>query len=209
MREVGKHNLPAVDLIAGGFPCQDVSLAGERKGLKGERSTLWTEFARIIGEIKPRWVLVENVPGLLSSDSGRFLGNILRDLASFSYDAEWDCIPAAAVGAPHIRERIFLVAYPNSGYRQMDVFAKDSGYHLNWREGEEKWGQDWRQFEMGYKTSARTLRDRYGMDQPPIPGMATGLSAELDRNRALGNSVVPQVATWIGERIIAYENSLT
>ena len=110
VRECGRHNLEPVDVIAGGFPCQDVSLAGKRQGLEGERTTLWGEFARIIGELRPRWVVAENVPGLLSSDDGRFFGNVLRDLAALGYDAEWDCIPAAAVGAPHIRDRVFILA---------------------------------------------------------------------------------------------------
>ena len=87
---------------------------GKQAGLEGQRTTLWSEFARIIGELRPRWVLAENVPGLLSSNSGRFFGNILRDLAARGYDAEWDCIPAAAVGAPHRRDRVFLVAYADS-----------------------------------------------------------------------------------------------
>lgn len=118
VRECGKHNLEPVDVIAGGFPCQDVSLAGKRQGLEGERTTLWGEFARIIGELRPRWVVAENVPGLLSSDDGRFFGNVLRDLAALGYDAEWDCIPAAALGAPHIRDRVFIVAYPQGKYRR-------------------------------------------------------------------------------------------
>ena len=101
-----------VDLICGGFPCQPHSLAGKRKASEDERD-LWGEFSRIIREFKPKWVLAENVPGLLSSESGRFFGRVLRDLAQSGYDAEWDCIPAAALGAPHIRYRVFLVAYTN------------------------------------------------------------------------------------------------
>ena len=124
VRECGKHNLAPVDLVCGGFPCQDVSLAGKRAGLEGKRSTLWGEFARIVGELRPQWVLAENVPGLRSSDNGRFFGNVLRDLAACGYDAEWDCIPAAAVGAPHRRDRIFIVAYPNGRERGRRVFAQ-------------------------------------------------------------------------------------
>jgi DNA (cytosine-5)-methyltransferase 1 len=107
IKDCGKHNLEPVDLICGGFPCQDVSLAGKRKGLEGERSGLWSEYARIVRELRPRYVLVENVPGLLSSGFGRVLG----DLAESGYDAEWDCIPAAFVGAPHLRNRVWIVAY--------------------------------------------------------------------------------------------------
>jgi len=115
VRDCGARNLEPVDLIAGGFPCQDVSTAGKRKGLQGEQSGLWSEFARIIRALKPKWVLVENVSGLLSVNSGRDFGTVLGDLAACGYDAEWDCIPAAAFGAPHLRYRVFVVAYTESG----------------------------------------------------------------------------------------------
>ena len=98
---------PNVDLLCGGFPCQDISVAGKGKGLAGERSGLWREFARIIEEIRPRFVLVENVPALRT----RGLRVVLSDLHASGYDAEWDCLPAAAFGAPHRRDRIFVVAY--------------------------------------------------------------------------------------------------
>ena len=97
------------DLICGGFPCQDVSLAGKRAGLDGERSGLWAEYARLIRELRPRFAIVENTPGLLSLGMGRVLG----DLAEIGYDAEWHCIPAAAVGADHERDRVWIIAYPH------------------------------------------------------------------------------------------------
>lgn len=107
VREVGSHNLAPVDVIAGGFPCQPVSFAG--KGLaQDDPRWLWPEFARVIRELRPRYALMENVPGLLA----RGFGDVLRDLAESGYDAEWDCIPAAAVGAPHRRDRVWVVAYP-------------------------------------------------------------------------------------------------
>jgi DNA (cytosine-5)-methyltransferase 1 len=98
-----------VDVICGGFPCQDISLAGKGAGIEGERSGLWTEYARIISELRPKFVIVENVAALLS----RGLDRVLGDLAEIGYDAEWHCIPASAVGAPHRRDRIWIVAYPN------------------------------------------------------------------------------------------------
>lgn len=97
-----------VDVICGGFPCQDISFAGKGAGLAGERSGLWRHYARLIGELRPDYVIVENVAALL----GRGLGDVLGDLAALGYDAWWDCIPAAAVGAPHRRDRLWLVAYP-------------------------------------------------------------------------------------------------
>jgi len=99
-----------VHAICGGFPCQDISFAGKGAGLAGERSGLWSEYARLIGEFRPDYVLVENVAALL----GRGLGDVLGDLAALGYDAWWDCIPAAAVGAPHRRDRLWIVAYPRS-----------------------------------------------------------------------------------------------
>lgn len=100
----------AVDVICGGFPCQDISFAGKGEGLAGERSGLWSEIARLVGELRPRYVIVENVAALL----GRGLGDVLGDLASLGYDAEWHCIPASAIGAPHRRDRIWIIAYPRS-----------------------------------------------------------------------------------------------
>jgi DNA (cytosine-5)-methyltransferase 1 len=106
------------DVICGGFPCQDISLAGKGAGLAGERSGLWREYARLIGEIRPRYVIVENVSALLS----RGLGAVLGDLAEIGYDAEWHCIPAAYVGAPHRRDRVWIIAYPGG-----DVVRLESG----------------------------------------------------------------------------------
>ena len=100
----------AVDAICGGFPCQDISNAGKQAGIEGERSGLWSEYARLIGELRPRVVFVENVAALL----GRGLDRVLGDLAALGYDAWWDCIPASAVGAPHRRDRLWLVAWHGS-----------------------------------------------------------------------------------------------
>ena len=102
--------VPRIDILCGGFPCQDVSLGGKRAGIKeGTRSGLWHEYARIIGEIRPRYVIIENVRGLLSCG----IEIVLQDLAALGYDAEWEVLPAAALGAPHHRERVFIVAYPH------------------------------------------------------------------------------------------------
>ncbi len=107
VRSVGAHNLPRVECLAGGFPCQDLSFAGAGAGIAGERSGLWREFARIAGELRPRFVVVENVAALLA----RGMGTVLGDLAALGYDAWWDCLPASAVGAPHRRDRLFIIAY--------------------------------------------------------------------------------------------------
>jgi DNA (cytosine-5)-methyltransferase 1 len=104
-----------VDVISGGFPCQDISSAGKGDGITGERSGLWKEFARIIGEVQPRYVLVENSPMLTT----RGLGTVLGDLAALGYDAEWGVLGAVDAGAPHKRDRIWIVAYSEgNGYRE-------------------------------------------------------------------------------------------
>jgi len=99
-----------VDVLCGGFPCQDISLAGKGAGIEGSRSGLWTHYARIIDEVRPSWVVIENVSALRS----RGLDRVLGSLAALGYDAEWHCIPAAYVGAPHRRDRIWIVAHPDA-----------------------------------------------------------------------------------------------
>jgi len=114
-----------IDVICGGFPCQPFSCAGKKRGTKDER-WLWPEFYRIVCEVKPRWALVENVPGLLSVDSGRAFAGILSDLAQIGYDAEWNVLSASQFGLPHLRKRVFLVAYPHSfGSDEVSIFQRD------------------------------------------------------------------------------------
>jgi DNA (cytosine-5)-methyltransferase 1 len=111
IRTTTGHELGTVDVMAGGFPCQDISIAGKRQGIKqGTRSGLWLEFARLIGEIRPRIVLLENVAAITTLGGTQ----VIADLTTLGYSAEWGIIPASAVGAPHRRERWFCVAYPMS-----------------------------------------------------------------------------------------------
>jgi DNA (cytosine-5)-methyltransferase 1 len=134
INQVDFRAIEPVDILTGGFPCQDLSLAGKRAGLKdGTRSGLWSEFARAIEEIRPRMVVIENVRGLLSANAEngmeypdevvgnlrgrsplRAIGAVLGDLADLGYDAKWTGVRAADAGAPHNRFRIFIVAFPNS-----------------------------------------------------------------------------------------------
>ena len=103
-----------VDVITGGFPCQDISTAGRQAGIDGERSGLWSECSRLLGDIRPRYAIFENVTNLLSGDGGDWFKRVLWDISSVGYDAEWHCIPASAIGAYHHRDRVWIVAYPNS-----------------------------------------------------------------------------------------------
>ena len=114
---VSARGIGRIDLLSGGFPCQPHSCAGKRKASADERD-LWGEFARVICEFEPRWVLAENVRGLLSSESGRFFGRVLRDLADMGYSVGWCCYGANAIGAPHQRERVFIVAHSTITQRQ-------------------------------------------------------------------------------------------
>lgn len=102
------------DVVCGGFPCQDISALGKRAGIAGARSGLWREMVRAVRVVRPLYVIVENVADLLH----RGMGVVCGDLATSWYDLEWDCLPARAVGAPHGRDRIWVVAYPNSGRRR-------------------------------------------------------------------------------------------
>lgn len=129
IRTVDTSQLPPVDIIVGGWPCQPVSVAGRRGGDTDDR-WLWPEFARLIREIRPRWVLAENVPGLRSIDNGRLFGTVLADLAACGYVCEWDGFPASAAGAHHIRDRVWIVAYLDglgSGERTRVSVVKRTG----------------------------------------------------------------------------------
>jgi len=121
IRSIDWADVEPVDLICGGFPCQPHSPAGRRLGGADSRD-LWPEFRRCLRALGPRWVLAENVGGLLSSEAGRFFGALLRDLAASGYDAEWDCLPASAVGAPHRRDRVWIV-----GHRRGPLADADRG----------------------------------------------------------------------------------
>lgn len=129
VRQLESRKIPPVDVICGGFPCQDVSNGGKRAGIReGTRSGLWKEFARCIGESRPRYAIIENVRGLLSCG----MEIVLHDLAEIGYDAEWEVLPAAALGAPHHRERVFIVAYPhgrfpNGGHRLLSPLKRNMG----------------------------------------------------------------------------------
>lgn len=126
VRDCGKHNLEPVDLICGGFPCQDLSVAGCRAGLAGERSGLWFEFARIIGEMRPRWCVIENVPGLLSSNQGRDMGTIVGALGQFGYWWAYRVLDAQYFGVAQRRRRVFIVASLGGGSPAEVLFEQES-----------------------------------------------------------------------------------
>jgi len=177
----------AVDVICGGFPCQDVSFAGLGAGLAGARSGLFYEIARLVGELGPSYVILENVGALLS----RGLDAVLGTLASLGYDAEWHCIPASAVGAPHRRDRVWIIAHPHSHPdgveyihagegRNIHVAGKDGAYP----EGElRKWGRNTRPGRNGPANGSQVLANaisirQQGQGKPWQPG---GQATIIDR----------------------------
>jgi DNA (cytosine-5)-methyltransferase 1 len=193
------------DLICGGFPCQDISNAGKRAGIDGERSGLWSEYIRVVRTLRPRYVLVENVAALLNRGMGRVLG----DLAESGYDAEWQVLPAAAVGAPHIRERAWILAYPR---RQFCEFAwrTDAGARPDCVLGQGDDGpKDNRKVHRQLVTLAPHIDSGVAADwwrcQSRMDRTANGVPDWVDRCNCLGNAVVPQVAEWIGRRILEAE----
>lgn len=172
VRNVGKHNLPRVNCLVGGFPCQDISSAGHGKGLAGSRSGLWTEFARIIHELRPEWVVVENV----ASGASKWVRQVEANLGQLKYEALAIPLSAADVGATHLRARVFIVA--NTGRTLMEGQRVPSGVRQ-------------RNVDPSLFWSERP-------DSPFFCGMDHGISQRVDRIKSLGNSVVPQQAEVIG-----------
>jgi DNA (cytosine-5)-methyltransferase 1 len=134
---IGTHTKGSVDLICGGFPCQDLSIAGKRAGLAGERSGLWFEFARIIDELEPGWVVIENVPGLLSSDKGSDFAVIIQWLAERGYGVAWRVLDAQYFGVPQRRRRVFVVASLRDGRAAEVLFEREGMFGDIAKGGEE------------------------------------------------------------------------
>jgi DNA-cytosine methyltransferase len=294
IKELYETDFPeSVDVICGGFPCQPFSSAGNRKGEADERH-LWPEFIRVIRQAKPRWVICENVPGLLTIDSGRPFGRILTDLATCGYVVEWDTISAASIGALHPRNRIFIIGHSmayakhdgfltpeikecagsrkttppwkieaeqSEGLREQFTVLEDSRCRsrgngiggsvrgngrgelgttigteeaikitgpstqsetVSLAQGEGGEHGRYREQEFNSQCGERVLgwndtgiaefreRIRWWKIESELRGVPNGLSAELDKDRmnrlkCLGNSVVPQIAQYLGERILEHE----
>jgi len=221
----------SIDVICGGFPCQDISVANVNgEGLDGKRSGLWFEYKRLIQEIKPRYAIIENVANLRIKG----LATVLKDLWEIGYDAEWHIISACGIGAIHRRERVWILAYPRSkgleGSRQTrdaseicpqkeisscfsrQTFERGAFTYPNdlrlWspftseKEKQEWWSET--------TSSFSTVFGKIISIEPTVCRGDDGVSRGLDKNRKerikqLGNSVVPQIAEWIGQRILEYE----
>lgn len=178
----------SIDAICGGFPCQDISWAGDGAGIEGARSGLWRDYARLVGELRPALVLVENVTALLR----RGMSIVCGDLARIGYDAEWSVVSACAVGAPHVRRRVFIVAYPHS---------VDGRPRLRHTASQPDWplpaGRSLESARAGWAPRLANPSELYrGAD---------GLPFGMDRNRGVGNSIAPQIPEAIGRAILNAE----
>lgn len=222
IKQSGSRNLTRVDIICGGFPCQDISYAGAGAGLDGERSGLFFEAIRVVRELRPQALVLENVAGLLT----RGLDRVLGTLAEIGFDAEWHCIPAAAVGAPHIRDRVFILGYANSGLCDRKDDQTQTGWPILELSSEVSNTNGGRQQELtkrnsqqeiGIKTQQRCDANGPGVGsgcendkrkrtaweiEPNVGRVAHGVSNRVDRLRGLGNAIVPQVAEVIGRHVI-------
>ena len=269
IHEVGKHNLEKVDVLVGGFPCQPVSVAGKRKGQDDDR-WLWPEFGRILRELRPRYAIMENVPGLLV----RGMGDVLGDLSEFGYDAEWGIVSAKSVGAPHLRKRIFIIGYTNGHYvdtltrvsqgphsdtsgsgdvadttgprskarrsdamgtrdrsRRDEILSQGTGGKAgdvadapntdDSPSGTERRGPSMQPRRGGGRedvayASTGLIGQKARLDggnqewwaaEPSVGRVAHGVPNRVDRLKGLGNAIVPQVAEYIGRRVLAHAES--
>lgn len=228
VRTCGKHNLSAVDLICGGFPCQPFSVAGKQRGADDDRN-LWPEMLRIVEECRPRWVVCENTPGIF----GLYLDTVLAGLESAGYEAWTVDIPAAGVGAWHRRNRIWIVAHSDKlgrcesatrdatrnqerddqaygAERTAELYAVESGGEnvtnpecfgrVGWADGQTGGVLQRRNAAQGRSETGNTWAT-----EPKLGRVAYGIPSRVDRLRALGNAVVPQVVELIGRAIMAVD----
>jgi DNA (cytosine-5)-methyltransferase 1 len=224
----GKPWRGIVDVVSGGFPCQDISAAGKGGGITGSRSSMWKQMARIIGEVRPKFVFVENSPMLTS----RGLGVVLGDLAQMGFDAEWGVLSAADVGANHLRERIWIVAYSNSDSHirqkpksngiQNQISRKSRTQYSSTRQSSgtsvvfrENAMQRHEKSNLAYSSCKNVERQRkpFGIQEarntiggsswwktePNVDRVVNGLVARVDRLKAIGNGQVPLCAATAWE----------
>jgi DNA (cytosine-5)-methyltransferase 1 len=215
----------SINAICGGFPCQDISVAGNQKGIgEGTRSGLWSECARLLGEIRPAYAIFENVTALLSGEQGRWFQRVLFDISEVGYDAEWHCIPASELGAHHHRDRVWIIAYPGenciSQYRQ----ERQDNFYGRQTETDNTNGSE---FELGSSEVCAVFPHTNGTQckrgslpigilaeyanvskcggwevEPGMGRVANGIPDSSHRLKCLGNAVVPQIPEIIGKAIM-------
>ena len=214
-----------IDLLTAGVPCQPASVAGKKRGTSDER-WLWPETLDVIRAVRPRWALLENVSGLFSLEDGKAFNGILSELVEIGYDCWWEVIPACAIGAPHRRDRIWIIAYarskePNglsSKWKQEILSVGGSGQDVadsqNANGGRADRTQNKRRGNQKIRRcSIKSRRFQYWSVEPNVGRVANGIPNRVDRLKALGNAIVPQVAMAIMEGIRQqeglYEKTIT
>lgn len=193
IRAIDWATVAPVDVLCGGFPCQDLSCAGKRAGLReGTRSGLWFEYLRAIRALRPKHILVENVPGLLDNHA---LGRVLGDLAESGYDAEWAMFPASSFGFPHQRQRVWIIAYPQCqrwDASQNEILINLQGMHDQGGAATLRW-------------MVENARSRDSNISSDIRN-GHGIPHFMDRLRGLGNAVVPKIVEALGKMIMEVEH---
>ena len=180
--------ITGIDVITGGFPCQDISVAGNQAGLGEEtRSGLWSECARLLRDIRPKYAIFENVTALLNGAGGDWFKRVLFDISEVGYDAEWHCIPASYVGACHNRDRVWIITYPNSEYGSTSAQDQVVGQRSISRK-----------LERGFPY----LQNRPGVGEAMYCRDDDGFPGTPHRLKQLGNAVVPQIPELIGRAIM-------
>jgi len=170
-------------IIAGGFPCQDISIAGKSEGLEGKRSGLWFEYWRLSRDLRPKFVIIENVPALTI----RGLDRVIAGLTEIGYSAEWQTISASFVGSPQTRKRIYIVSYPDSlkhvkGSKPQAIFQEQA-------------------LQEKYSGVFKKYRDRSDLPESRFYRKSDGIPRKVDRLKSLGNSIIPQIAEMIFTRL--------
>jgi len=189
-----------IDLLCGGFPCQDVSIAGNKEGINAPRTGLYYEIIRVATVCRPRWIVLENVANLLTS--AEWMGVVFGELAKIGYNVEWEVIRAYSFGFPHTRPRIFIVAYTDKITNR-----------LVQRQGDNReQGNRQKRSVLGRNIAKRNIKRDWFKIVRRICGVNNGVPPKVDQNKlrleCLGNALIPQIAEFIGNKIIESEINL-
>lgn len=206
-----------VDVISAGFPCQDISTAGKKAGIHGDRSGLFSEIIRLSGELRPSYIIMENSADLLTGERGAWAGHVFGKLASLGYNSEWHVIPASGLGAPHDRERVWIIATDSSSpleQQRLRLFfgrrftrtaeaAEVIAYDYVERELQSGWRFTNKRGRVVYDPQSawpETWHDKLTQIRCVDDGLSAGLSTQTSKR--FGNTVIPQIPEMIGYAIL-------
>jgi len=197
-----------IDVICGGFPCQDLSLAGDQKGIDAARSGLWSHCSRLLGEVRPRFAIFENVTNLLNGAGGDWFKRVLWDISQVGYDVQWHCIPASSIGAPHQRDRIWILASNTdeitNGQQHINARSRNDNsrtipYLVNTDEAQRKGMRLAQRIQEEHTNASRTS---WWETEPCVDRVANAIPNQSHRLAALGNAVVPGIPELLGRAIM-------